>query len=52
MFDEQEEEILCCHCGGNLFHMIKLDDVRELECIGCESRKFMTVDIRDRIAFK
>lgn len=34
----EDEEILTCECGGNVFQLIKIDDINEIECIGCKKR--------------
>jgi hypothetical protein len=35
------ETILQCECGGNVFHLIRIEDVDELECAGCKKRMGM-----------
>jgi len=41
LFAKIEEEVLQCSCGGNIFHLVKIDDVQEIECIGCRIRKVL-----------
>jgi hypothetical protein len=38
-----EEEVLKCACGGNIFHMLRIDDIQEIECPGCRRRVWLRI---------